>query len=89
MDPFHLLLGWAIDPFHLLLDDAVRGDLASVQARLAGDRSLLNASIQVEGVPYTVLTAAAVKGHVPVVQYLLGEGAGGQRQQCGRKPSAV
>jgi ankyrin repeat protein len=76
-----------MDPFQFLLDDAVRGDLASVQARLAGDRSLLNASIQVSDTPYTVLAAAAGEGHVPVVEYLLGERAEVNDSSAGESPA--
>jgi uncharacterized protein len=56
-----------------LLQDVERGDLASVQARIGADRSLLNARRAVW--PYTALGCAAVRGYLPIARYLLGEGA--------------
>jgi hypothetical protein len=57
-----------------LLKDVVRGDLASVQARIGVDRSLLNAPV--DNYPYyTALTCAAQHGRLHIARYLLGEGA--------------
>jgi ankyrin repeat protein len=56
-----------------LLDDVKRGDLASVQARIGADRSLLNALG--DPIPYTALGRAAYYGHLHIARYLVGEGA--------------
>jgi hypothetical protein len=62
-----------MDPLGLLLRDARMGDLASVQARIGADRSLLNARGGTWS--FTALEAAADAGHAPIVRYLLDEGA--------------
>jgi ankyrin repeat protein len=56
-----------------LLRDVERGDLASVQARIGADRSLLNARWAIW--PYTALAWAAYHGHLHIARYLVGEGA--------------
>jgi uncharacterized protein len=61
-----------------LLHDVTRGDLASVQARIGADRSLLNA--RQTSWPYiagysTALERAAYHDHLHIARYLLGEGA--------------
>jgi ankyrin repeat protein len=55
------------------LQDVERGDLASVQARIGADRSLLNA--RRADWPYTVLACAVYHGHLHIARYLVGEGA--------------
>jgi hypothetical protein len=57
-----------------LLRDVARGDLASMQARIGADRSLLNA----RGgylTRTTALACATDHGHLHIARYLLGEGA--------------
>jgi ankyrin repeat protein len=56
-----------------LLDDVERGDLASVQARIGADRSLLNA--RWANWPHTALECAACHSHLHIARYLVGEGA--------------
>jgi ankyrin repeat protein len=57
-----------------LLQDVARGDLASVQARIGADRSLLNAHID-DWRNCTALELAALHGHLHIARYLVGEGA--------------
>jgi ankyrin repeat protein len=56
-----------------VLGDVASGDLASVQARIGANRSLLNARRAVW--PGTALECATFYGHLPIARYLLGEGA--------------
>jgi ankyrin repeat protein len=55
-----------------LLRYVERGDLASVQARIGADRSLLNAR---RGTSYTALACAVSYDRLHIARYLLGEGA--------------
>jgi uncharacterized protein len=57
-----------------LLQDVERGDLASVQARIGADRSLLNARTD-DWRNCTALEWAAWHGHLHIARYLVGEGA--------------
>jgi ankyrin repeat protein len=57
-----------------LVHDVIRGELASVQARIGADRSLLNARGGYWP-PGTPLICAVNHGHLPIARYLLGEGA--------------
>jgi ankyrin repeat protein len=57
-----------------LLEDVERGDLASVQARIVADRSLLNARGGYWS-PETALECAVDRGHLHIARYLVGEGA--------------
>lgn len=60
-----------VSPDQQLLDAADRGDLAAVQEALAQ-----GASLEAKGtVDMTALTLAVRHGHVPVVRYLLAQGA--------------
>jgi ankyrin repeat protein len=56
-----------------LRKDIKRGDLASVQARIREDHSLINAGRNEW--PYTPLRCAYFYGHLQIIRYLLGEGA--------------
>jgi ankyrin repeat protein len=56
-----------------LVLDVRRGDLASVQARIGADRSLLNARQAVRR--FTALEWAVRHGHLHITRYLVGEGA--------------
>jgi uncharacterized protein len=56
-----------------LLDDVARGDLASVQARIRADPSLLNARGGISQI--TALECAADYSHLHIARYMVGEGA--------------